>query len=64
MRHDRDTLIRLAENRRRRMGADGRPRLELSDTDVERSTTTAMRLAEASKSQVEARDVARHVLPA
>jgi hypothetical protein len=55
MRHDRDTLNRLAENRRRRLQANGRPVLGLTAREVEQSTLTAMRLAEASKSQAEAR---------
>lgn len=60
MRHDRDTLNRLAENRRRRLQANGRPALELTAHEVEQSTLTAMRLAEASKSQAEARSAHGH----
>jgi hypothetical protein len=55
MRHDRDTLNRLADNRRRRLRANGRPAFGLTVHEVERSTRTAMRLADASKSQAEAR---------
>ena len=60
MRHDRDTLNRLAENRRRRLQANGRPALGLTAREVEQSTLTAMRLAEASKSQAEARSAHGH----
>jgi hypothetical protein len=60
MRHDRDTLNRLAENRRRRLQAKGRPALELTAHEVEQSTLTAMRLAEASKSRAEARSAPGH----
>lgn len=55
MRHDLETLLRLAENRRRRLDADGRPVFELTDREVEASTHSAMRIAQASKSQVAAR---------
>lgn len=54
MRHGRDRLLRLAANRRRRLVADGRPAFALTDDEVARSTHTAMRLAEASKSQLRA----------
>ncbi len=55
MRHDRDILERLADGRRRRLRADGRPVFGLTADEIERSTKTAMRLADASKSQVKAR---------
>ena len=49
-----DTLVLLAENRQRRIGPNGRPVFALTDAEIENSTRMAMRLAEASKSQVEA----------
>jgi len=52
---DRDNLKILAAGRRNRMQSNGRPRFDLTDAEVERSTQTAMRLADASKSQAEAR---------
>jgi hypothetical protein len=52
MRNDRDLLLRLAANRRRRISPDGRPEFELTREHVERSTQTAMRLAPASKSHL------------
>lgn len=55
MRNDRDILERLADGRRRRLSADGRPVFGLTVEEIERSTKTAMRLAAASKSQVRAR---------
>jgi hypothetical protein len=55
MRNDRDLLLRLAANRRRRICADGRPQFELTREHVESSAQTAMRLARASKSQVSER---------
>ena len=54
MRHDHDTLLRLAQNRQRRI-VNGRPRFDLTVEDAEASAYAAMRLAEASKSQVESR---------
>ncbi|MEX1142858.1 MAG: hypothetical protein WD399_07535 [Thermoleophilaceae bacterium] len=51
MRHDPDILERLADGRRHRLRADGRPVFELTAEEIERSTKTAMRLADASKSQ-------------
>jgi hypothetical protein len=59
-----DILVRLAENRERRLGPTGRPVFALTDVEVENSTRTAMRLAEASKSQVEARSRRRLELTA
>jgi hypothetical protein len=59
-----DTLLRLAENRRRRLQTDGRPMFDLTAGEVERSTRTAMRLAHASKSQIEARGDAHLALTA
>lgn len=64
MRHDRDILIRLADARRRRLRADGRPVFDLTTQEVEQSTKTAMRLADASKSQVAARTSRDAQLPA
>jgi hypothetical protein len=55
MRHDRDILMHLADARRRRLRANGRPVFGLTAQEIERSTKTAMRLADASKSQAEAR---------
>jgi hypothetical protein len=49
MRHDRETLARLAANRRRRLQASGRPTFALTVREIERSTRTAMQLAGASK---------------
>jgi hypothetical protein len=54
-----DILMQLAENRERRLGPNGRPVFALTDAEIENSTRTAMRLAEASKSQVEARSCER-----
>jgi len=53
MSQDRDNLKVLAAGRRNR--SNGRPRFDLTDAEIERSTQTAMRLADASKSQAEAR---------
>jgi hypothetical protein len=52
---DRDNLKILAAGRRNRLQRNGRPRFDLTDAEIERSTQTAMRLADASKSQAEAR---------
>lgn len=52
---DRDNLKVLAAGRRNRLQSNGRPRFDLTDAEIERSTQTAMRLADASKSQAEAR---------
>jgi len=49
-----EQLRRLADNRRRRLDVVGPDRFRLTDEELERSTTTAMRLAQASKSRVEA----------
>jgi hypothetical protein len=54
----------LATDRRDRMQSNGRPRFDLTDEEIERSTRTAMRLADASKSQAEARAGANTTLPA
>lgn len=52
---DLDTMmLRLAENRRQRLRADGRPVFDLTHDEVESSTRTAMRLAQASTTQAEA----------
>jgi hypothetical protein len=64
MSHDRDTLRVLAADRRNRMQSNGRPRFDLTDEEIERSTRTAMRLADASKSQAAARAGANTTLPA
>lgn len=61
---DRDKLMILATDRRNRMQSNGRPRFDLTDEEIERSTRTAMRLADASKSQAEARAGANTSLPA
>jgi hypothetical protein len=62
--NDRDKLMILATDRRNRMQSNGRPRFDLTDEEIERSTRTAMRLADASKSQAEARAGANTTLPA
>lgn len=54
----RDNLKVLAAGRRNRLQINGRPRFDLTDAKIERSTQTAMRLADASKSQAEARSTA------
>jgi hypothetical protein len=64
MRHDHDILLRLAENRSRRLATNGRPVFSLTDDEVAGSTTAAMRLAEASKSQIQARTSRHLALPA
>jgi hypothetical protein len=61
---DRDKLMILATDRRNRIQSNGRPRFDLTDEEIERSTGTAMRLADASKSQAEARAGANTTLPA
>jgi hypothetical protein len=55
MPQDRDNLKILAAGRRNRLQSNGRPRFDLTDAEIGRSTQTAMRLANASKSQAEAR---------
>jgi len=62
--HDRNKLMALATGRRNRIQCNGRPRFDLTDEEIERSTETAMRLADASKSQAEARAGADTTLPA
>jgi hypothetical protein len=62
--HDRDELMILATDRRNRMQSNGRPRFDLTDEEIKRSTRTAMRLADASKSQAETRASANTTLPA
>jgi hypothetical protein len=64
MDNDRDKLMILATDRRNRMQSNGRPRFDLTDEEIERSTRTAMRLADATKSQAEARVGANTTLPA
>lgn len=64
MPQDRDTLKILATARRNRLQSNGRPRFDLTDEELERSTKTAMQLADASKSQAEARLGANTTLPA
>jgi hypothetical protein len=61
---DRDKLMILATDRRDRIQSNGRPRFDLTDEEIERSTRTAMRLADASKSQAETRAGANSTLPA
>jgi hypothetical protein len=63
MLHDRDMLQALAADRRRRL-VDGRPVFALSDAEIERSTRTAMKLADASKAQVATRTSPDLALPA
>jgi hypothetical protein len=58
MPQDRDNLKALAAGRRNRLQSNGRPRFDLTDAEIERSTQTAMRLADASKSRAEARTTA------
>jgi len=55
MRDQTENLLLLAENRRRRM-ASGRPVFDLTPEQYERSAYWAMRVAQASKSQVAERD--------
>jgi len=64
MPQDRDNLKVLAAGRRSRLQSNGRPRFDLTDAEIERSTQTAMRLADASKSQAEARAAAGKPLSA
>lgn len=64
MLRDRDKLMILANGRRNRLQSNGRPRFDLTEEELERSTKTAMRLADASKSQAEARLNANTTLPA
>lgn len=64
MSRDRDKLMILATGRRDRMQGNGRPRFDLTDEEIERSTRAAMRLADASRSQAEARAGADASLPA
>lgn len=61
---DRDLLIRLAESRRHRLDADGRPSFELTAEERESSAHVAMRLAQASKSQVAERAADERAVPA
>jgi hypothetical protein len=49
------TLEILAVGRRNRLRGNGVPKLGLTANEIERSTETAMRLADASRSRVEAR---------
>jgi hypothetical protein len=60
---DRAILKNLAAARRARMQPDGRFRFDLSPELVEGSTHAAMRLAEASRPQVEARLRADEISP-
>lgn len=61
---NRETLKTLATARRNRLQSNGRPRFDLTEEEVERSTQTAMRLADASRSQAEARISTDTTLPA
>lgn len=63
MRHDRDNLTILATARQERLHADSRPRFDLTAEEIERSTRTAMKLADASRSQVKSRAGADIILP-
>ncbi|HMJ34282.1 MAG TPA: hypothetical protein VK501_10210 [Baekduia sp.] len=49
---DRSKLSRLAENRQRRLADRARPSFELTDDEIEASTDTAMRLADAAPHQI------------
>lgn len=60
----RDAMTILAAGRRRRLQSSAQPKLDLTAEEIERSTRTAMRLADASKSQAEARVNADSTLPA
>jgi len=60
MRHDREALTRLAVNRRRRLQANGRPTFALTAREIERSTQTAMELADASKARAPRIDSLHH----
>jgi len=60
---DRDSLKLLADARRHRMQANGRPRFDLTAEEIERSTSVAMRLADASKSQAATRAATDQDLP-
>jgi hypothetical protein len=51
----RNALKILAAGRRHRLRSSARPKFDLAAEEIERSTMTAMRLADASKPQVEAR---------
>jgi hypothetical protein len=51
----RDNLKIIAAGRRRRLGDSAPPKLDLTAEEIERSTGTAMRLADASRTQAEAR---------
>lgn len=64
MANDRDELMVLATDRRNRMQGNGRPRFDLAEEEIERSARTAMRLADASKLQAEARTSANTTRPA
>jgi hypothetical protein len=55
MPRDRDKLMVLATDRHNRVQSNGRPRFDLTAKEIERSTRTAMRLADASKSHAEPR---------
>lgn len=59
MRHELDILLQLAESRRQRLGANGRPVFALTPAEAEGSARAAMRLAQASTSQVDDRDSSR-----
>jgi len=60
MRHNRETLTRLATNRQRRLQANGRPAFVLTAREIERSTQTAMELADASKARAARIDSLHH----
>ncbi len=53
MAYESDKLMVLAIGRRNRMQSNRRPRFDLTDEEIERSTRTAMRLADASKPKAE-----------
>lgn len=60
---DRNRLMILATDRRNRMQSDRRPLFDLTNEEIERSTRTAMRLADASKPQAKARASANTTVP-
>jgi hypothetical protein len=63
MPQDRNALRTLATARRNRLQSNGRPRFDLTEQELERSTKMAMWLADASKSQAETRLGANPTLP-
>ena len=60
----RDALKILVAGRRRRLRSNAHPSLDLTAEEIECSTMTAMRLADASKPQMEAQANEGSILPA